>query len=159
MNNRKDYYQEYYKNNKQEIAKRRNLVYQQKKILDSFDKYFVDLNLFSETEKDLFHAKELVLKFKQKTGITLDYKFVYNTFKDFLLIASRSICKPTIQDLSLDIILKNQLLLASFYKFMSTKPEFIKYKTLLLTQHDEIQIQNAKDLKTQEMLKGILKNV
>lgn len=152
MNNRKDYYREYYENNKQQIAKRRNLVYQQKRILDSFDRYFVDLNLFSETEKDSFYAKELVLKFKQKTGITLDYKFIFNAYKDFLLIG-----KPKIQDLNLGIILKNQLLLASFYKFMSTRSELFKHKTLLLAQHDEIQIQNAKDLKTQEMLNGIQK--
>lgn len=155
MNNRKDYYQEYYLRNKLDIAKRRNLVYQQKRILNSLDKYFVDLTLFDETERDLFDAKELVLKFKQKSGINLDYKLVYHAFKDFLLIASQSIGKPTIQDLSLDIILKNQLLLGRFYKFMSTKPEFEKHKKLLLDQYDEIQIQHNKDLKTQEMLKGI----
>lgn len=156
MNNRKNYYQEYYQQNKLEIAKRKNLVYQQKKILNRFDKYFVDLTLFDEPERDLFDAKLLVLEFKQKTGITLNYTLIYNAFKDFLLIASQSIGKPTIQDLSLDIILKNQLLLASFYKFMSTRSEF-KYKTLLLAQHDEIQIQHARDLKTQEILKRNLK--
>ncbi|MFV0596964.1 hypothetical protein [Shewanella sp.] len=155
MNNRKDYYIEYYKNNKQDIAKRRNLVYQQKQILSSFDKYFVDLSLFNETEKDNFHSKELVLKFKQKTGITLDYKLLLDVYKDFLLIAYHSIGKPTIQDLNLGVILKNQLLLSSFYKFMSTKSEFKDHRTLLLAQHDEIRIQHAKDLKTQEMLKGI----
>lgn len=155
MNNRKDYYREYYENNKQEIARRRNLVYKQKKILHSLDKYFVDLNLFSETEKDIFYAKELVLKVKQKTNITLDYKLVYNAFKDFLLIASLAIEKPNFQDLNLDVILKNQLLLASFYKFMSTKPEFEKHKTLLLSQYEFLHIQHTKDLKTQSMLKGI----
>lgn len=147
---RTDYYAQYYEKNKDIILEKRNIAFLEKKVLNQLDKYFVNKSLLSETEKDLFAAKEIALCFRILHDTTIDYELIYESYKDFALISTQAIKSSNV--LTLDIINSRKLILAKFYEYMATRPEFKKYKSILETSSMDIITKHKKDLQTQEML-------
>lgn len=150
---RTDYFKQYYEQNKDIILEKRNIVFLEKKVLNQLDKYFVNKSLLSETENDLFAAKEIALCFRILHDTTIDYELIYEAYKDFALISAQAIKSSNV--LTLDIINSRKLILAKFYEYMATRPEFEKYKSILEKSSMDIMAKHKKDLQTQEMIKEI----
>lgn len=140
MNKRTDYYAEYYKNNQDDIKRRKNLIYQQKRVLKQLDQYFVSLEQLGDIgseEREAFAAKEIARK------IGCDYELVLEGFKEFMAIAGSIGCPKE----TLEYINNHDALLSKLYKYFSTKPQFSDYKNKLNSLHDYIEQSHANGIK------------
>lgn len=140
MNKRKDYYAEYYKNNQDDIKRRKNLVYQEKRVLKQLDRYFVSLEQLGDIgseEREIFAAKEIARK------IGCDYELVLQVFLEFMAIAGSIGCPKE----TMEYINNHDALLSKLYKYFSTKPQFSDYKNKLIALYQYIEQSHANGMK------------
>lgn len=141
---RTEYFKQYHIANGEKIRARKIEMYTEKRVLNQMDSYLLDKDLLGLTgsiEREKFAAKEIARPIGERTS-PCDYQLILDAHRKLDIFFNNGKSTP------LEFFTTKPILLAKFYQFCASLPEFDKYEKKLISMYTRIEQQHAADLAT-----------